>query len=105
MMSPALSDHWNPIGEQLDQGFLAVFGQQRGQHPPDRRPPLRLGDALDDHPVQHVLHVLVAQHLHQYPQHIRRLGGDPLGVRRLRQPLAEPAGDLRVAQLGLHHLR
>ena len=42
---------------------------------------------------------------HQYPQHRGRLGGHPLGVRGLRQPLAEPAGDFGVAQLGLDDLR
>ena len=94
-----------PVGEQLDQRFLTVLGQQRGQHPPDRRSPLRFGDTLDDHPVQHELHVLVAQHLHQHPQHRRGLGGHPLGVRRLREPLAEPTRDLRVAQFGLDDLR
>ena len=79
------------VGEQLDQRLLAALGQQGGQHAPHRRPPLRFGDALDDHPVQHLLDVLVAQHLHQHAQHGRRLGGDPLGVRR--SPTATcPAG-------------
>ena len=31
--------------------------------------------------------------------------GHPLGMCGLRQPLTQPAGHLRVAQLGLHHLR
>ena len=69
MISPALSDHWNArSASSWMQRFLPALGQQRGQHPADRRAPLRLGDALDDHPVQHVLDVLVAQHLHQNPQ-------------------------------------
>ena len=56
-----------PVGEQLEQCFLATLGQHGGQHAADRRTPLRLGDALDDHPVQHLLHVLVAQHLDENP--------------------------------------
>jgi hypothetical protein len=55
-----------PVGEQLEERFLTALRQQRGQHPADRRPPLGLGDPFDDHPIQHVLHVLVAQHLHQH---------------------------------------
>ena len=58
-----------PVGQQLNERFLAPLREQGGQHPADRRSPLWFGDALDDHPVQHVLHVLVAQHFHQNPQH------------------------------------
>ena len=93
-----------PVGQQLDQRFLTALLQQRGEHPADRRSPLRFGDALDDHPVQHVLDVLVAQHLDQNPQHRGRFGRDPLGVRLIGEPLAEPARDLGVAQLGLDDL-
>ena len=52
-----------------------------------------------------MLDVLVTQHLDQHPQHRGGLGGHPLGVRGLRQPLAEPARDFGVAQLGLDDLR
>lgn len=94
-----------PVGQQLDQRLLSVLGQQRRQHPADGRSPLRLGDAAHDHPVDHLLDVLVAQQLDEHPQHRGRLARHPLGVRGLRQPFPEPAGHLGVAQLGFHDLR
>src|SRR5690349_23016155 len=41
-----------PVGEQLQQRLLTPLGEQRGQHPADRWPPLWLGDPFDDHPVE-----------------------------------------------------
>ena len=56
-----LSEDSNPNGPQWspDGAQLAVTAP----HPADGRSPLRLGDAFDDHSVQDVLDVLVAQHL------------------------------------------
>ena len=94
-----------PVAQQLDKGLLPVLGEQLGQHPADRRPPLRLGDPFDDGPVDDLLDVLVVEQLHHDPQHRAGLPGHPVGMCRLGEPLAQPPGHLRVAQLGLHHGR
>ena len=106
MTSPAFSDHWNArSASNWIRASCRFSASSGGQYPAYRRTPLRFGDAAHDHPVDHLLDVLVAQQLHQHPQHRRRLGRHPLGVRGLRQPLTQPAGHLRVAQLGLHDRR
>ena len=107
MISPAFSDHWNArSASSWISASCRCSSSSVRQHPADRRAPLRLGDALDDHPVQHLLDVLVAQHLDTSTRStVDASRGHPLGVRRLRQPLAQPARDLRVAQLGLDDLR
>uniref|UniRef100_UPI002456FC98 hypothetical protein n=1 Tax=Nocardia cyriacigeorgica TaxID=135487 RepID=UPI002456FC98 len=40
---------------QIQQRQLTVVGEQLGQHPPDRRTPLRFGDPLDDGVVDDLL--------------------------------------------------
>ena len=93
------------VAQQLDERLLTVLGQQRGQNPSGRRTPLRLSESLDDRAVDDLLDVLVVEQLHHRAQRGGGLSGHPSRVPGLGEPLADPAADLRIAQLGLDDVR
>ncbi|SKT06392.1 Uncharacterised protein [Mycobacteroides abscessus subsp. abscessus] len=46
------------------------------------------------------MHVLVAQHLSTHPEHRGSLGRDPLSMRTVAHPLAQPTRNLSIPQHG-----
>jgi hypothetical protein len=93
------------LGEQIDELVMGAVDEQLTEQPAQRRPPWPLYKASDQRVLQDRLDILVAQHRHQRAHRGGQLGGGPLGVARLRQPVAEPAADADPVELvGHHHL-
>ncbi|SKV47308.1 Uncharacterised protein [Mycobacteroides abscessus subsp. abscessus] len=88
------------VAQQLDHRRMPVFLEDRREHPAHRRPPFGLGNPAHDDAVYGLLHVLVAQHLSTYPEHRGSLCRDPLGMRPVAHPLAQPTRDLSIPHFG-----
>ena len=105
MMSPALSDHWNA---RSASSWISASWRCSASSVASTRPigGPHCGSAMRLTIIRSsTCCTSSSRSISTSTRSTFEVSGDPLGVRRLREPLAEPAGDLRAAQLGLHDLR